>query len=111
MTWRTIRLPHAVVDLHPHGAVTHFPVDGSYVEATPWWDDEGYHKQAVDLGYGNDLLAMCQDHELLHSAAAEMLYQKPSEALWRWAHGDRSKKGLGAEEDLVLRLQRELKRT
>lgn len=107
---RYIRLPHAVTELHPHGAMTHFPVDGTYVEANPWWDDEGYRKQAHDLGYGDDLLRMCQDHEVLHSVAAELLHQAPSEVLWRWAHEDHSKKGLTSEEQLVLRLQRELRR-
>lgn len=99
-----------MVVLHPHGATTHFPVDGSYVEATPQWDEPSYRARALDLGYGSDLVRMCQDHEVLHSVAAELLRQAASPVLWAVAHGDARRKGHGAEEDLVLRLQRELRR-
>jgi hypothetical protein len=107
---RTIRLPHALIVLHRYGAVTHFPADDSFVPATPQWEDLAYSERAQKLGYGTDLVRMCQDHEVLHSVAAELLRQGPSDVLWAVAHGDLSRRGRGAEENLVLRLQRELKR-
>lgn len=105
---RTFILPSVTVEFYPWGALTCFS-DGVELKAAPQ-DDRDYLNRARDLGYGNDALTMCQDHELLHSVVAEMLHAGPSPALWRAAHGDRSKRGLGAEEDLVLRMQQVLRR-
>src|SRR5687767_2982374 len=108
MAKRVFILPSARVEFHDWGARTVF-LNGAELKAAPQ-DDPAYLARAVDLGYGGDTLAMCQDHELLHSLAAELLHGRPSATLWRVAHGDRSRRGLGAEEDMVLRLQRELRR-
>lgn len=105
---RRLLLPCATVEVHAWGVKTIFP-DGTEVVAAPQDNDE-YRARAIELGYGNDALAMCVDHEVLHSVAAELLHRSPSEVLWRVAHGDESKLGLGAEEHLILRLQTELRR-
>jgi hypothetical protein len=41
--------------------------DGTSVPGEPE-DTDSYRKTAIELGYGDDTLAMCQEHELLHVA-------------------------------------------
>ena len=101
---RLFFLPSATVEFHRHGARTTFS-DGTVLDAVPEGNDT-YYARAAKLGYGTDTLAMCQEHELLHSVLAELLLGGPSPALWRAAQGDYDKRGLGQEEAAVLEVQR-----
>jgi hypothetical protein len=62
----TLFFGDAVVTLHEHGAIITWP-DGTYVHGEPEDTDE-YRSTAFEHGYGEDTLALCQEHELLHVA-------------------------------------------
>lgn len=69
-------------------------------------DDEESRARAHRLGYGEDLWAMCRDHDRLHAAVAHMLGRYDSYALRRAAQGRPVDDLAGAEEDAVMALQR-----
>jgi hypothetical protein len=46
--------------------------NGDPIPAVPH-DTEDYRARAKALGYGDDVMAMCREHEFLHSALAELL--------------------------------------
>lgn len=82
-----IVLRFCVIDFTAWGASTHF-TDGATVNAVPH-DTPHYHVIAHRLGYGDDLLRYCQEHEFCHSFIAERLKAAPSFVLHRLARGDR----------------------
>jgi hypothetical protein len=99
-----------------HRIETHYP-DGSVASGVPQ-DTAEYRATARALGYGDDVWAMTREHELLHTAIAELRGEQHSGALWAQAHKpdgyqfDPSKmpwRGQ-AEEERLFRLQRLLNR-
>lgn len=59
------------LDIYDDGIVTVFPGVGD-LEACPQDNDE-YRATALRLGYGGDLLLMCQEHEATHTLLAVMM--------------------------------------
>lgn len=80
---------------------------GLVVEGRPQ-PDAAYAKTAQELGYGDDILAMCQDHDALHVAMCQWLNVE-SFALFR-ATGQpitaREAELADAEEAAVLAIQK-----
>ncbi|MFW6058985.1 MAG: hypothetical protein ACODAQ_02315 [Phycisphaeraceae bacterium] len=64
--------------------VTRFP-DGTEVPAAPSGDPE-QQQTAQRLGYGEDVAAMCREHEILHTWLAERFDLPHSPTLWAVAH-------------------------
>lgn len=87
------------------GAVTHYD-DGASWGAYPHPEQLHYHVIAHRCGYGDDLLAYCQEHELAHHVVAEA-FGSPSLVLFALAHGDEPGPAIAAaEESLAINLQR-----
>src|SRR4051812_35498735 len=61
----------AVVSIHGRGTCISWP-DGTLVPGEPE-DTDSYRNTALELGYGDDTVALCQDHELLHVALCHWL--------------------------------------
>lgn len=72
------------VDLMGKHAVTIFE-DGTRVHAAPHHNDE-QRQTARRLGYGDDLAAMCREHEVLHTWLCERFGMPYSHTLWAVAH-------------------------
>ena len=69
-------------------------------------DTEEYRATAASLGYGDDTVAMCRDHDPLHQALCSWLGVGESFAL-RCAAGERREDELSAaEEAAVMAVQR-----
>jgi hypothetical protein len=81
---KMIRLKYATVFFTDWGCQTSFD-DGTSADAIPH-DTHHYHVIANRLGYGDDVLAYCQEHELAHSFVEQHLYDRPSRVLWGVAH-------------------------
>lgn len=60
--------------------------DGCVVTARPHVT-EHYHVISHRLGYEDDILAYCREHEFSHAFLEEKLYHRPSQVLWNLAHG------------------------
>lgn len=70
-------------------------------------DNQEYKNRARDLGYGDDVLGVSRDHEIVHSLLAKWLGLPASPALSLAAAGRPSKNTFtGAEEAAVLAIQR-----
>lgn len=95
-----IHLRHCTVEFTPEGATTRFP-DGTSVDATPHPDDHHYSVVAHRLGYGDDILAYCQEHEVCHSLAAQWFWDEPSHVLWSLAHKQQVHRGKGIYEEMA----------
>jgi hypothetical protein len=86
---------------------------GSIVEGEPH-DTEEYRLTAQSLGYGNDILAMCQDHDPLHVALCRWLGLEISFAMSIAAGdvaGNAVKELAVLEEAAVIAVQRFAKRS
>lgn len=81
----TIALAYCTVEYTDWGCVTHFP-DGTQFGAHPH-ETPHYHVIAHRLGYGDDLLGYCREHEVAHCLIAEWFRDEPSAVLWDLAHG------------------------
>lgn len=83
---KVYRFRHCEVRTHLDRAytVTLFP-DGTQVPAAPNGDPE-QAQTAQRLGYGEDVSAMCREHELLHTWLAERFDLPHSPTLWAVAH-------------------------
>lgn len=79
--------------------------DGATVPAAPQ-DNDAYRATAARLGYGDDTLRMCLEHEAAHSAVCAWLGLTESPTLGRVARGQGSTAVTDAEEDMVLAIQR-----
>lgn len=80
-------------------------VGGGTVTAAPE-DTPDYRDTAERHGYGDDTLALCKDHELMHLALADWLgtVSPTMEFLTNGTHADMYIRGL--EEDAILGCQR-----
>jgi hypothetical protein len=88
---------------------TVFP-DAAKVSAAPQ-TVPSYRATAERLGYGDDVWALCREHEIAHTTLLQALGLEYSPTLWAVAHGaQRAIPGapgeMEAEEDLVLAYQR-----
>lgn len=67
----TLTFGDTVVSIEPWGSVITWP-DGSSVIGMPEDTDE-YRATAINHGYDDDTLALCQEHELMHVALCHWL--------------------------------------
>lgn len=81
-----IRLRFCTIEYTPEGCTTTFD-DGASVDATPHPQDYHYRALCHRLGYQDDALAYCREHDVAHSLVAQWLSGKPSAVLWAKAHG------------------------
>lgn len=81
--------------------------DGTRCPASPQ-DNGSYRATAKLLGYGENLMQMCLDHEVLHTLLAQVCEQPYSKTLWAVAHGE-TFAGAAAEEELVMEFQRKFR--
>ncbi len=88
----------------PYGCATTLP-DGREVPAAPE-PTEDYAARARELGYGDDTMAMCREHEWLHVHLARLLLKGASPALLAAAGDDVDAALVGYEEAAVLAVQR-----
>lgn len=100
---RRFVFPHATVDWTPEGAVTTLK-DGRRVVAEPERTPD-YSARARRLGYGNSILSMCQEHELLHALFGELVTRSGSPVMYALAGDDIPRRIQGDEERLVIDLQ------
>jgi hypothetical protein len=81
---RVFPLRHCTVSFYDHFAWTQFP-SGQGWGAVPS-DDPSYRALAARLGYGDDILAYCLEHDFLHSFLEQEVFQRPSPILYALAH-------------------------
>lgn len=104
-----IRLKFCEIEFNDWGCETRFP-DGAVVSAWPHPEQPHYHVIAHRLGYGDDLMAYCREHEVAHAMIAERLHDAPSVVLWGLSHGEKIPKGPGLYEEIAAQtLQRWLR--
>lgn len=82
-----LRLLHCSLEWTERGARVCFPGGAGETEAWPHPDDHHYHVISHRLGYGDDLLAYCREHELAHAVIAEEFMNAPSYVLRMLARG------------------------
>lgn len=99
---------YAFVDHGTRVVETHFP-DGTVLVACPE-DDDDYRRTARDCGYGEDVWALCREHELIHQFLAVRMGLDCSPTLWSVHHRDDpaapDAEARATEEWLVLCFQR-----
>jgi hypothetical protein len=87
--------------------------DGSVAYGCPQ-DTDSYRATARELGYGDDTWALTREHEILHTALAELRGERHSRSLWAQAHkpegvefdATKMPEAAQAEEDRLFQLQR-----
>jgi hypothetical protein len=80
-----LHLNHCAIEWVVCGARVVFP-NGAETTAWPHPKDSHYHVISHRLGYGDDLLAYCREHELAHIVVAEQFSGTPSCVLWAQAN-------------------------
>lgn len=80
-----ITLRHAFLTFEPYGALVTFR-DGSKVASTPHQTPH-YYVIAHRLGYGDDVMAYCREHEFAHLFMEEAIHDRPSRVLYGLARG------------------------
>lgn len=104
----SIHVGGAVVTLTHDGCVSTYP-DGSSFEAQPH-DTPHYHVIAHRLGYGDDLLRYCREHEVTHHLVGETFYGGRSPVISQLAAGyDPIPVSAAIEEAMVMTVQRWLR--
>lgn len=94
-----IQLRFCTLEFTDWGAQTTFD-DTSSVDAVPH-DTHHYAIISHRLGYGDDVLAYCQEHEFAHAFVAERLLDDRSIVLWGLAHGKPVPRGEGLFEEMA----------
>jgi hypothetical protein len=79
-----IQLKYCRIEADDQMALVRFP-DGTSVGSTPH-DTHSYHVISHRLGYEDDILAYCREHEFAHAFMEEKLHDRPSQVLWNLAH-------------------------
>jgi hypothetical protein len=95
-----VALRYCEVGWTREGAVTVFH-DGSEAETYPHQVPH-YSVIAHRLGYGDELLRYCQEHDFFHSFCEEYFRDRPSPVLWGIAHGSSIAISVAAYEELVV---------
>ena len=104
LTPRIVWFGRTRVRITATGSETTLP-DGRVLPAQPQ-DTPAYRAQAQAIGYGDDMLAMCREHDYLHALLCQALGLPVSPALLGAINGAPTNDLTGAEEDLVLAAQR-----
>lgn len=66
-----------------------------------------YHVISHRLGYEDDILRYCREHELLHHVAGYWIKSRHSEVIWPLAHGEKPDLIVSMNEELLVQtLQR-----
>jgi hypothetical protein len=105
---RVIQIEETRIEFHDWGARTIYP-DGCFVDAVPH-DIPHYHVISHRLGYADDLLAYCREHECAHELVAQFINGTPSEVLWSLAHGQVESPAVVVKEEILAQtLQRFLR--
>jgi hypothetical protein len=60
-----------------------------------------YYVIAHRLGYGDDILGYCREHDFFHSFAEQYFHDRPSLTLWAVAHGHSLGEYQATYEELV----------
>lgn len=94
-----IKLRFCDLEFTEWGCVTRFP-NGASVDAVPH-DTPHYHVVSHRLGYGDDLLAYCREHEFAHAFVAERIMSAPSYVLWQLAEERRIDMGKALYEEIA----------
>lgn len=81
-----MQLNYCSIEWTEYGCVTYFE-DGSEASAWPAWDDPHYRVISHRLGYGDDLLSYCREHDFCHCVVEQSLHDRPSRVIWALAHG------------------------
>jgi phytoene dehydrogenase-like protein len=101
-----IRFKYADLYYEEWGTTVRFP-DGTEIGSWPHPELPHYHVIAHRLGYGDDLLSYCREHEAAHLFVEEVFHDRPSRVLWALAHGEMlSGKAAVYEESMAQVLQR-----
>jgi hypothetical protein len=93
-----------LVERLPWGSRVTLP-NGTVVLGAPH-ETESYRETAQRLGYGDDVLQLARDHDPLHAVLADWLNLPDSPALRVAAGLDGPSALAGADEDVVMTLQR-----
>ncbi len=102
---RTIHIEDCRIEYTPYGCTTIF-ADGASVDAIPH-DTFHYHVIAHRLGYQDDILAYCREHEVAHELISQYVAGTHSEVLWCLAHGKVAAPAVVTYEELAVQaLQR-----
>lgn len=79
-------LRHCRFELTIEGCVSTF-ADGEKVWSVPRYNDHHYYVISHRLGYGDDVMRYCREHDFFHHFVAQWFFDSPSQALWAAAHG------------------------
>lgn len=96
-----LQLRHCSVEWTDKGARVRF-LGGAETEAWPHPEQPHYHVIAHRLGYGDDLLRYCREHELAHAVIAEAFEDGPSYVLKMLARGDTPHQGRAVLEEMAV---------
>jgi hypothetical protein len=95
-----IRLRFCEVEWTEWGCQTRF-TDGAFVNAVPHYSDHHYYVIAHRLGYGDDVMRYCREHEFAHSFIAERLKGRTSHVLWTLSHKEVQDRGEVVYEEMA----------
>jgi phytoene dehydrogenase-like protein len=95
-----VQLRFCSLEWTQEGARVVFP---SGKEAVAWPHPQNPHYSVIShrLGYGDDLMAYCREHELAHAVIAQELQGAPSHVLFRLAHGLELDSGAALLEEIA----------
>ena len=104
-----IALDHSVIEWTDYGAMTVYK-DGKRVPAAAHFDDPHYRVLAHRLGYGDDVMAYCREHDFCHEFLNEKLRGTPSPVMRGVAEGQEVDPiDAAMEEAFVMAFQRFLR--
>lgn len=96
-----LQLRHCSIEWTDKGARVSF-LGGHETEAWPHPEDHHYHVISHRLGYGDDLMAYCREHELAHAFIAEELMDAPSYVLRMLARGAAPDQKIAVVEEMLV---------
>lgn len=96
-----LRLRYCSIEWTERGARVSF-LGGADTEAWPHPDDHHYHVISHRLGYGDDVMAYCREHELAHAVIAEEFMDGPSYVLRMLARGMTPDPKIAVVEELLV---------
>lgn len=102
---KTLKFGDNAVNIHDDHVDVVLP-DGAVVPAVPHITPE-YYSTTSHLGYGEDIMALCVNHEIVHTALCHWLGLKESPTMRSVASfNSQSTSITGSEEDAVMAIQR-----
>lgn len=97
----SLALRYCSIEWTERGARVRF-LGGAETEAWPHPDDHHYYVISHRLGYGDDVLAYCREHELAHAFIAQELMDAPSYVLRMLARGATPDPKLAVIEEILV---------